>query len=302
MAEKPAVSLVAVPGRRRATLELAQRIEREGFTGIYCPSPGDGLALCEALALTTREIPLGTSIANIYTRHPSEYAQTAALVHEVSGGRFRFGIGVSHAPAHDRLGVRPGNPLDDIRAFVRDLRAQDKQVGGLPPITLATLRRRMVELAAEIAQGAVWANGARSHMTESLKHLPETALRDPQFFVGDMVPTCIDDDVATAAAVNRRTLTGYVKLPNYQNYWIEAGYQDEMRAIRAAITRGDDDAVRAAMSERWLSDVTLYGPASKVRDGVEAWRAAGVKTVIVVPSSTKGNQMVAFEELIAAFR
>ena len=302
MADKPAVSFVAVPGRRRATLELAQRIERDGFTGIYCPSPGDGLALCEALALTTREIPLGTSIANIYTRHPSEYAQTAALVHEVSGGRFRFGIGVSHAPAHDRLGIRPGTPLDDIRAFVRDLRAQDKQVGGLPPITLATLRRQMVELAAEIAQGAVWANGARSHMTESLKHLPETALRDPQFFVGDMVPTCIDDDVAIAAAVNRRTLTGYVKLPNYQNYWIEAGYEDEMRAIRAAITRGDDDAVRAAMSERWLSDVTLYGPASKVRDGVEAWRAAGVKTVIVVPSSTKGNQMVAFEELIAAFR
>src|SRR5437764_13400408 len=87
MTEKPAVSLVAVPGRRRATLELAQRIEREGFTWIHCPSPGDGLALCEALALTTREIPLGTSIANIYTRHPSEYAQTAALVHEVSGGR-----------------------------------------------------------------------------------------------------------------------------------------------------------------------------------------------------------------------
>ena len=97
----------------------------------------------------------------------------------MSGGRFRFGIGVSHAPAHDRLGVRPGNPLDDIRAFVRDLRAQDKQVGGLPPITLATLRRRMVELAAEIAQGAVWANGARSHMTESLKHLPETFIIAP---------------------------------------------------------------------------------------------------------------------------
>jgi alkanesulfonate monooxygenase SsuD/methylene tetrahydromethanopterin reductase-like flavin-dependent oxidoreductase (luciferase family) len=302
MADKPAVSLVAVPGRRRATLELAQRIEREGFAGIYCPSPGDGLALCEALALTTREIPLGTSIANIYTRHPSEYAQIAALVHEVAGGRFRFGVGVSHAPAHDRLGIRPGKPLDDIRAFVRDLRAQDKQVGGLPPITLATLRRHMVELAAEIAQGAVWANGARSHMSESLKHLPQTALRDPQFFVGNMVPTCIDDDVAAAAAVNRSTLTGYVKLPNYQNYWIEAGYEEEMRAIRAAVARGDDAAARAAMSERWLSDVTLYGPASKVRDGVEAWRAAGVKTVIVVPSSTKGNQMVAFEELIAAFR
>jgi alkanesulfonate monooxygenase SsuD/methylene tetrahydromethanopterin reductase-like flavin-dependent oxidoreductase (luciferase family) len=302
MAEKPAVSLVAVPGRRRATLELAQRLEREGFTGIYCPSPGDGLALCEALAIATREIALGTSIANIYTRHPSEFAQTTAVVHELAGGRFRFGIGVSHGPAHERLGIRPGKPLEDIRTFVSDLRLHDKQVGGLPPLTLATLRRRMVELAAEIAQGAVWANGARSHMAESLKHLPDTARHDPKFFIGDMVPTCIDDDVAAAAAVNRRTLTSYVKLPNYQNYWIEAGYEDEMRAVRAAIAKGDDDAVRAAMSDRWLSDVTLYGPASKVREGVEAWRATGVRTVIVVPSSTKGGQMVAFEEVIAAFR
>jgi hypothetical protein len=39
-----------------------------------------------------------------------------------------------------------------------------------------------------------------------------------------------------------------------------------------------------------------------VRDGVEAWRDAGVKTVIVVPSSTRGGQMVAFEELLTAFR
>jgi len=302
MAEKPAVSLVAVPGRRRATLDLAQRLEREGFAGIYCPSPNDGLALCEALAVVTREIALGTSIANIYTRHPSEYAQTAALVHELSGGRFRFGIGVSHAPAHDRLGVRPGKPLGDIRKFVTDLRGYDKQVGGLPPLTLATLRRKMVELSVDIAQGAVWANAARSHMATSLAHVPEPMRRDPTFFIGDMVPTCIDTDVAAAAAVNRRTLTSYVKLPNYQNYWIEAGYEEEMRAVRAAIARGDDDAVRAAMSDRWLGDVTLYGPASKVRDGVDAWRAAGVRTVIVVPSSTKGNQMVAFEELIAAFR
>ena len=56
------------------------------------------------------------------------------------------------------------------------------------------------------------------------------------------------------------------------------------------------------MSDRWLSDVTLFGSATAVRDGVEAWRAAGVKTVIMVPSSTRGGQMVAFGELLAAFR
>jgi alkanesulfonate monooxygenase SsuD/methylene tetrahydromethanopterin reductase-like flavin-dependent oxidoreductase (luciferase family) len=302
MTNKPSVSLVAVAGRRRATLELAQRLEQEGFGGIYCPSPGDGLALCEALALTTREIPLGTSIANIYTRHPLDYAQTAAAIHELSGGRFRFGIGVSHGPTHQRLGLKVGRPLEETRKFVEDVRAAAPQVGGLPPIVLATLRRRMVELAGEIAQGAVWANGARSHMKESLRHLPGAALADPAFFIGDMIPTCIDDDRAAAATVLRRTLASYVKLPNYQNYWIEAGYAEEMEAIRASIASQQEDKIPALMSDRWLRDVTLFGSAAEVREGVEAWRATGVKTVIAVPSSTRGGQMKAFEELIAAFR
>ena len=287
MSGKPAVSLVAVAGRRRATLDLAQRLEAEGFTGIYCPSPGDGMALCEALALVTRDIPFGTSIAHIYTRHAFEWAQTAAVIHELSGGRFRFGVGVSHGPAHDRLGIKPGKPLDDMRKFVTEVKGYAPQVGALPPITLATLRSRMVALAGEIADGAVWANAARSHMAESLRHLPETKRNDPGFFIGDMVPTCIDSDRAAAATVMRRTLASYVKLPNYQNYWMEAGY-----------TRDDI----ATMSDRWLSDVTLFGSAKDVRDGVEAWRATGVRTVILVPSSTRGGQMVAFDELIAAYR
>ncbi len=302
MDAKPALSLAAVPRRRQPTLELAQRIEREGFAGIYCPSLGDGLGLCEALALTTREIPFGTSIANIYTRHPYDYAQSAALVHELSRGRFRFGIGISHGPMHDRLGVRPGKPLEDIRRFVDDLKIGAQQAGELPPIVLATLRRRMVTLATEIAQGAVWANASRSHMPASLAVLPEGQRVDPGFFVGNMIPTCIDEDRAAAAAVNRRTLTSYVRLPNYQNYWIEASYEEEMTAIRHAIARGEYDRVPALMSDRWLADVTLFGSATEVREGVEAWHATGLKTPILVPSSTRGGQMVAFEELFAAFK
>jgi alkanesulfonate monooxygenase SsuD/methylene tetrahydromethanopterin reductase-like flavin-dependent oxidoreductase (luciferase family) len=299
---KPAVSLAAVPGRRRATIEVAQRLEREGFAGIYCPSFGDGLALAEAIALSTREIPFGTSIANIYTRHPFDYAQTAAFVHEISGGRFRFGVGVSHGPTLDRLGLRPGKPLDAIRRFVDELRAGAARSGQLPPIVLAALRKNMVALAGEIGQGAVWANAARSHMTVSLSHLPASARSDPAFFIGNMIPTCIDADRNAAAAVNRRTLIGYVKLPNYQNYWIEAGFEDEMRAIRDAIAAGDDARIPSLMSDRWLREVTLFGSPAEVRDGLEAWYATGVRTPILVPSSTRGNQMAALQELSDLFR
>ena len=302
LTRKPAVSLAAAAGRRKATIELAQRFEKEGFSGIYGPSFGDGLALCEAVALSTHEIPLGTTIANIYSRHPHDYAHTAALVHELSGGRFRFGIGVSHGPTLARLKVTAGKPLEDMRRFVGELQTGAKQAGPLPPLVLATLRQKMVGLAGEIAQGAVWANAARSHMSTSLGHLPASKRQDPSFFIGNMVPTCIDADKSAAAAVNRRTLTSYVKLPNYQNYWIEAGFEEEMQAIRKAIAAGEEDKIPSLMSDQWLSQVTLYGRPTEVREGVEAWYATGVNTLIIVPSSTKGGQMVALQELIDLYR
>ena len=299
---KPAVALVAVAGRRKATLEFAQQIEKEGFSGLYCQSVGDGLGLCEALALVTHEIPFGTSIANMYTRHPYDYAQTAALIHEISGGRFRFGIGISHGPVHKRLKLQPGKPLADVRQFLQDMQAGLPKNDSLPPIILATLRKAMAQLSAEISQGAVWANAARSHMATSISFLPPEKMQDDDFFVGNMIPTVITEDKAAAAKVLRRTLSSYVRLPNYQQYWIEAGFEEEMRDIQQAVANKEDDKIPSLMSDRWLQETTLYGSVSEVREGVEAWYDTGLKTPIIVPSSANGNQMVALQETIEAFR
>jgi alkanesulfonate monooxygenase SsuD/methylene tetrahydromethanopterin reductase-like flavin-dependent oxidoreductase (luciferase family) len=296
----PAVALAAVPGRRRATLELALEIERRDFAGIYCASFGDAMGLCEALALVTQRIPFGTAIANLYTRHPSDYASSAAMIHELSGGRFRFGVGVSHDPVNRRLGLRTERPLTDARRFVEGLRAAGR-VGELPPVVLAALRERMVALAGEVAEGVVFANVARSHVARSLEALPAARRRDSTFFVGDMIPVCISDDRAAAMERNRKTLVMYVSLPNYRNYWKEAGYVEEMEAIEKAVAQGRSEELTGLMSDRWLADVTLFGSAEEIRDGVQRWREAGVTTPILVPSSVRGNQMNAFEELFAAF-
>jgi alkanesulfonate monooxygenase SsuD/methylene tetrahydromethanopterin reductase-like flavin-dependent oxidoreductase (luciferase family) len=296
----PAVALAAMPGRRRATLDLGREFERRGFSGIYCASFGDGMGLCEALALTTDRIRFGTAIAIIYTRHPNDYAQSASFIHELSGGRFHFGIGVSHGPVHKRLGIEAGKPLADVRRFVADVRAVPR-VGELPPIVLAALRDPMVRLAGEIADGLVFANAARSHMGHSLELVPAAKRADAGFFVGNMIPTCISDDEQAAAAVNRRTLTGYAMLPNYRAYWKAAGYAGEMEAVERALAAGKPDDVPAALSDPWLADTTLFGSAAKVREGVEAWIAAGVRTPILVPSSTSGGQIKAIEEILAAF-
>jgi alkanesulfonate monooxygenase SsuD/methylene tetrahydromethanopterin reductase-like flavin-dependent oxidoreductase (luciferase family) len=296
----PALSLAAVAGRRKGTLELASEIEKRGFTGIYCPSLSDGMALCEALAFVTNEISFGTSIAPIYTRPVLDHAQTTAFIHEVSGGRFSFGIGISHEPSMARMGRSLGKPLTDTRNFVEEYNAVER-VGEKPPIVLATLRKKMIALAGEIGDGMVFANAARSHMADSLSALPAEKRGDENFYIGNMIPTCFSEDIEAAKAVNRRTLNGYVQLPNYQNYWREAGYVEEMDAIAAAVAAGEAERIPSLMSDKWLADTTLFGSVSQVMEGVAAWREAGISTPILVPSSAAGNQMKAFEEMFAAY-
>jgi len=167
-----------------------------------------------------------------------------------------------------------------------------------PPIYLATMRDRMLALAVEVGQGAIWANAAHSALPGQLTRVPGAA--EEGFFRANMIPTVIDDDRTAADAVNRRTMSGYVTLPNYRNYWREAGYADEMAAIEAALSAGERDRVPELMSDRWLHDVTLGGSVTQVRDGLEAWTDIGVLPIAVM-SSTSGGQAKAVAELFAAY-
>ena len=296
----PAVSLAAVPGKRQRILDLAVEVERRGFSGIHCPSFGDAVGLCHSLAHVTETVELATSIQPIYLRHPADLAQTASFIHEVSGGRFRLGLGVSHGPVHHRLGVDVGKPLADTRTYVETMRAVAAQGGKLPPIVLATLRDKMLALAVEVADGAVWANASLSHMAAQLAQVPAER-REGGFSIGNMIPTVIDEDRDAGRAVHRRTLAGYVALPNYRAYWKAAGYEEEMAGVEAALAEKDRDGLAHHMTDAWLDDATLSGSAAQVREGVEAWVDAGVTTPILVLSSTTGGQAKAFEELFAAY-
>ena len=72
--------------------------------------------------------------------------------------------------------------------------------------------------------------------------------------------------------------------------------------IEKAVVARNFDEIPKLMSDRWLSDVTLYGSVRRVREGLEAWFDAGVRTPILVPSSAAGNQIKAFEELFSLLR
>ena len=81
-------------------------------------------------------------------------------------------MGVSHALVLNQLGITAGKPLEDMRQFVNDLKEAPRG-GELPPLVLATLRDKMIQLSEEIADGMAFAKGARSHMGHSLSVLSD---------------------------------------------------------------------------------------------------------------------------------
>lgn len=295
---RPALSLVASPTKRHTLIELAKEAERRHFAGIACPSLGAAMALCTSLAHETTTIRFWSSIQPIYYSHPVELANTAAHIHEVSGGRFSLGIGVSHGPVIKRLGVATGTPLSDIEQYVTAMRTNERFSGPLPPLVLATLRDKMLALALEISDGAVWANASFRDIDRQVAMVRTSGRTD--FFLGNMIPTVIADDPEEARAVNRKTMLGYVSLPNYRNYWRSAGFGEQMDAIEAAQQSGDKSHVLSAMDDDWLDDCTISGNANMVRDRLYAWQQRGVLPVAVM-SSTTGGQAKAIGELFAAY-
>ena len=298
MTRLPALSVIGTPTKRQALLDVAAEADRRGFAGLASPGIHGNLALCGSLAHVTSRIPFWTSIQPIYHTHHAELAVTAGHLAEVSNGRFRLGLGVSHAPAMGRLGIATGKPLSDMRAYVDGIRGAERASGPLPPIWLATLRDKMLDLALDVAEGAIWANASLSYTPVQVARIPED--RREGFALANMVPTVIDADHDAARAIHRRTLTGYVSLPNYRNYWKQAGYESEMVAIESALASGDRDALPGLMTDQWIDDCTISGSAGEVRERLDAWFDAGVLPIAVM-SSTTGGQLKAIGELFEAF-
>ena len=294
--------MVAPAKKRQAILDLARRAEELKFAGIACPSLGATMSLCVSLAHSTIEIKFWTSIQPIYYSHAIEMANTAAHIHEISNGRFALGLGVSHGPVIDRLGATTATPLADIENYLKTMRAQERFSGDLPPIYLAALRNKMMHLASEISHGAIWANASRKSIGAQIAQLPDS--KRSEMFLANMIPTVISDDVDAARAIHRKTLVGYVTLPNYRNYWRACGYGEQIDAFEKILSESPKESRNAeiisAMDNEWLDDCTISGDADTVRERLYGWSQIGVLPIAVM-SSTSGGQAQAIGQLFDAY-
>ncbi|HEY3100753.1 MAG TPA: LLM class flavin-dependent oxidoreductase [Methylomirabilota bacterium] len=290
-----------MPGADLApAVELARTAERLGYDSVWVTHGlgRDSFVVLTAYAAATTRIGLGNGVVPIYPRHPVAMAQAAATLNEVSGGRFRLGIGVSHKNAMEAmLGLRLVEPLGVMREYVAVLRgalAEGTDFQGrhyrvrwspalpkrpaAPPIYLAALSVKMLELAGEIADGAVlWLCPPAYVRDVALPALERGRRRAGKplggFEIVAAVPLAVWDDRTAAMSAFRGELKRYVEQPFYRAMMQAAGLGD---AVAAFDRTGE-------VPESLADALGGVGDARTARDYVEAYRKAGVTLPAVRP-------------------
>jgi probable F420-dependent oxidoreductase len=238
--------------------EVAAEIEELGYRTLWWgEAPGSRETLTQALVLlgATERLVAATGIANLYMRDAAATAAGARTVAALHPGRFVLGLGVSHAPlVEGMLRKDYGKPLRTMRAY---LDAMDAAPAGTPeseepgpPVLLAALGPKMLELARDRTQGAHPYLVTPEHTATAREALgPYRLLAVEQGVV-------LTTDRADGLRRARIHLELYKGLPNYRNNWLRLGYTEEEtqgdlsdRLVDALVAIGDEDRIAARVAE-----------------------------------------------------
>ncbi len=297
-----------IPGADlRAAINLAQRAETWGYESLWVTHGygRDAFLVLSAYAQATQSIGLGSGVVPIYPRHPVALAQEAQTLAELSAGRFRLGIGVSHRPTMEgSLGLAMGKPLEAMREYVAILRAalagRAEHVGaryrvhwtsalprlpGPPPVLLAGLSPKMLELSGEIADGAVLWLCAPDYIRDvaipAIARGRQKAGKSLEGFeVVVAVPLALTDQVDATAALFKDELTRYLALPFYRAMLTASGFGEELATFDSDKGRS---APGGAVPARLAKSLAGIGDRETLRECVAAYREAGVTLPAVRP-------------------
>lgn len=214
--------------------------EAEGFVSYWMPQVHmfDALTMIAMAGPQTSKIEMGTAVVPSYPRHPNALAQQAATVNSLTEGRLVLGVGPSHAPGIEALGLAYDRPAKHMREYVSILKElttegqvdhqgemyQIKTAIAVPdaqpfPIVMSALAPLMLKAAAEVADGTVtWMVGRKTIAENTAPRITQAASAagrsEPRVIVG--LPVCVHDDKEQAVVRANQVFGHYYGLPNYR--------------------------------------------------------------------------------------
>ncbi len=281
-----------------AVRSYAARVEELGYGALWAPETvgGEPFILLTVAATATHRLPLGTSIASIWARDAVSMKMAARTLHELSGGRFFLGLGVSHLHLAQKVrGHVYERPLMRMREYLAAYRAAPyrgplHELDPDPPTLLAALRVRMLELAATETDGA-FPYLVTTERVRWMRGVLDRAADDagrPRALLAVTLPVVPTDDPREARETARAYLVPYVRTPNYQASWAEQGFAE-----------GDWEKPG---SDRLVDAMVAWGGVDDLVDRVRALHDAGADHVAVIPLGPDGatNHLPTLEVLAGA--
>jgi probable F420-dependent oxidoreductase len=274
-----------------------EELERLGYTDVWSAEAGgtDAFTPLTLAAAWAPRLRLGTAIVPVYTRGAATLAQTVASMCQAAPGRFALGIGTSSDVIVEQWnGMRFERPMQRVRDTITFLRAAlsgekvtadyetfsvkgfrlGTGVAEIPPILVAALRPRMLQLAGSEGDGAIINWLSADDVTTVVPYVGEGKEIVARIFV---VPST---DRELVDLIGRRAIAAYLNVPVYAKFHEWLGRGDALRPMWDAWRAGDRAAAVDAIPAKVVDELIVHGTVDEIRDHLDRYAANGVTTPI----------------------
>src|SRR5947209_1599088 len=184
-------------------------------------------------------------------------------------------------------------PLEDGTGLGKPLKASIHPLREDIPIYLAAEGPKNIAMAAELCDGWLAIFYSPNYEDMYSEPLAEGFARDgarhtaEDFEVAATVPLIVTDDVESAMDAVRPMYALYfggmgARSANFHaNVPIRMGYEKEVQEIQDLYLSGKKQEAAAAVPVKLIEELTLIGPADKIRSDLEAWRESSVTTLLI---------------------
>ncbi len=292
--------------------DLVRTADRCGYTDgwSYESFSSDAFAPIAAAAMLTERMRFGCAIIPVFTRPAPLIAMSAVTTNNIAGGRFTLGLGISTPNIVENwMGVPFRKPVTQMRETVEALRGifrgekvtmagkmvkingfrLDSPIEYPQRIYIGAQGAKMLRIAGEIGDGVIINFITPETVAPMLDHTRDgmrAAGKDPATLdVVCRIVVAVDEDPDVTRNLFRRSLTAYVTVPQYNQFFREIGYEKEATSAMNLWNAGDRKKALETIPDDMVEKIFVFGTPEQCRRRLDDYARAGITTTALQFSS-----------------
>jgi len=298
---------------------------RENVHSLWVPESWgrESFSTLGAISQISSKVRLGTSIVNIYSRTPATVAMAATTLDMLSDNRTVIGLGASTpAIVENWHSVQFNRPASRMREYIECLRlimkGEKVTYNGMffkinnfkllhdpnrthIPIFVAAISRKMVSIAADLADGILLYLRPFEQLKKTSAELKQVTKGRTFEIACSFICSISDKEPQLARDRAATTLAFYIATGNYYRDYIgNNGFKAEVDEITAEYRRAGAASAAKFVSERMLRAIVICGTREDCRESLLKFLSTGV-TLPILQFNPVGDPESSFREMLSTF-